>query len=271
VTMQHPIVHIAARVDSDHTTSVAAGVVMTRHVETESVDPARMQLDGIRLEAQELLGVSFATEKLVRDSAQTFVDLLERSYRDATDDTLLEERVRGRGVGEFLGVLHAPCTIIVEPESGQAAGTVVAENIVKMRQRCWNYGAAIWFLNIDHFSAIASAAIPAGVGGAPVRIWEPGNPEDGSPDRILGRPAFFHEVASAAGDVGDVILGNWGEYLDAEYIPLHGVSSMHVRFRAFEQAFRFYTRNDGQPWWRTVLQPRRSLSTLSPFLTLAAR
>ena len=45
---------------------------------------------------------------------------------------------------------------------------------------------------------------------------------------------------------------------------------MHVRFDVGERAFRFYRRNDGQWWWRTVLTPKNG-DTLSPTVTLAAR
>jgi len=87
----------------------------------------------------------------------------------------------------------------------------------------------------------------------------------------MGRPIFFSEFASTLGDVGDLMLVNWSEYLIGNYKAARSESSVHVRFVEHEQAFKFYKRIDGRGWWRAALTPKKSTATMSPFVTLAAR
>jgi hypothetical protein len=55
------------------------------------------------------------------------------------------------------------------------------------------------------------------------------------------------------------------------YQPLQSAESLHVRFEYNERTFRFTMRNDGRCWWRSAITPKKSSTTLSPFVTLAAR
>ena len=86
-----------------------------------------------------------------------------------------------------------------------------------------------------------------------------------------GRPCIFTEFASTLGTVGDLILGNWSEYLEGIYQPMQTAESMHVRFVNHERTFKFWTRNAGQFWWKSALTPQNGANTLSPIVTLATR
>ena len=105
-----------------------------------------------------------------------------------------------------------------------------------------------------------------GTGGAPVPYFTQGDGQE----FLDGRPIFFTEFAKAVGTAGDIILGNWSQYLEGTYESEQYAESIHVRFAAAERAFRFYRRNDGQWWWKTALTPKNG-STLSPVVTLAVR
>jgi HK97 family phage major capsid protein len=89
------------------------------------------------------------------------------------------------------------------------------------------------------------------------------------PTSLLGRPIFYTEYLPTLGSAGDVLLCNWSQYIEGTYQPLQSAESIHVRFVNNERAFRFTMRNDGAPWWRSVLTPKNG-STLSPYVTLAA-
>ena len=82
---------------------------------------------------------------------------------------------------------------------------------------------------------------------------------------------FYSEHCSTLGSAGDLILANWGEYLEGTYQPFTGASSVHVRFVTHESVLKFWIRNDGAPWWRSALTPANGTATLSPIVTLAAR
>ena len=274
VEMETPIVHLGARVDKDHSTSVSGGLQLVRVGETPvEISPTRMKLEGVTLRANEVIGVTFATSRLVQDSPRAFVDLLERSYADEAASLRREEYIHGTGLNEPLGILKSGALITIAKETGQAADSVVAENFLNMRARVWGYRRAVWIVHQELFPQISKLTIAVGTAGSAIPVWQAADDDNGMPDRILGQPAYFLDVAKVPGDQGDVICANWSEYLDGTYVPASTTSSIHARFTALENAFRFYSRTDGAPWWRTPLTPKRASSgkTLSPFVTLAER
>lgn len=268
IPMAGPSVKINARVDKNHSTSVSGGLTVTRRPETVAGNPTRIQFEQIALEAHSLFGLSYATEELLMDSPISFAALLEAGFSDQFTYHLVKERVSGTGVGEFLGVLNSPCLVSVAKESGQPADTIVYENILAMRARCWGYGKAIWIANHDTMPSLMKLNQAVGTGG--MVMWQPSARED-HPDLLLGRPLIFSEYAKTVGDAGDIILGNWGEYLEGVYQPLQNDMSIHVRFDRHERCFKFWTRNAGQPWWRSALTPANGANTLSPFVVISER
>lgn len=268
VPMQTSVVSVNARVDKNHSTSVSGGLTVTRRVETQPGASSRMQFEQIRLEAHSLYGLSYASEELIADSPQTIAAIISQGFRDEFQSKLIEERLRGTGVGEFLGILNSPATISVAKENSQTADTITAANVIKMRKRAWRYNTAIWMANIDTYDQLATLNI-AGTN-SDVFLFNPARGID-VPDTLLGRPIVFTEYASTLGDHGDLILATWSEYLEGTYQPLQGAESIHVRFLENERAFRFTMRNAGAPWWRSPLTPKNGANTLSPFVTLAER
>jgi HK97 family phage major capsid protein len=192
---------------------------------------------------------------------------LARAYADAWIDLQRTERIRGAGVGEGLGVLKSPSLITVAKEAAQAADSVMPANVTKMASRCWGYDeGAVWMANPmlrRQLQVLADATT-----GAPLYHFAESDDEH---DRLAGRPVFYDERCSAPGDVGDLIVCRWSEYLDAIYKPLQLATSMHVRLVHGETAWRAYVRNYSAPWWLSPLTPRFGTDTLSPYVTLEAR
>ena len=58
VPMSTPVVHVAARVDKDHSTSVSSGLFVYRRPETTDITRSRMQYERITLDAHEAIGLS---------------------------------------------------------------------------------------------------------------------------------------------------------------------------------------------------------------------
>jgi HK97 family phage major capsid protein len=165
-------------------------------------------------------------------------------------------------------VINAPCLVSITKETGQDADSIVYENIIKMRARCWRYQDAIWLYNHDCLPQLMQLVMVIGTSGVP--MWQT-SAREGEPDMLLGRPAFPTEFCPTVGDAGDIILGNWSQYLEGTYQPLESAESLHVRFEYNERTFRFTMRNDGRCWWRSALTPKKSTSTLSPFVVINAR
>lgn len=273
VPMGTPSVEIMARVDKDHSTSVSGGFTVGRKAETVAASASRMQLEMVGLKASSLFGLAYATEELLADSPQSFIAIIDSGFRTQFGAHMLNEKIRGLGGDQYLGVLKAlaasslGCTLSIAKEAGQVADTIVAANVIKARARCWGYSSAIWIANHDTYPQLVTMSI--GVGTAGVLVYNEANAD--RPSTLLGRPIVFSEYASKLGDQGDIILGNWSQYLDGIYQPLQSAESIHVRFLNHERAFKFWLRNAGAPWWRTALTPAVSSDTLSPFVVLDAR
>lgn len=268
IPMSNPIVRMPCRVDKNHSTSVSGGLTVTRRPETVAGTASQHTFERCTLEAHGLFGLSYATEEILTDSPISFVALLETGFSDQFTYHLINERLNGTGVGEFLGVLQSPCLVTITKETGQAATTLVYENILKMRARCWGYGKAVWLANHDTMPQLMLLNQSVGTGGMPV--WQPSARED-APDLLLGRPLIFTEYTATLGTVGDVVLGNWSEYLEGTYQPMLQAESIHVRFINHERAFKFWLRNAGLPWWKSALTPKNGSNTLSPFVVVGTR
>jgi len=267
--MARPIVKIPARTDKDHRTSVSGGLTVTRKPETVLGTGSQMTLEQVTVEAFTLFGLSYASEELLTDSVISFIAILEKGFRDQFAYQLINERINGTGAGEYMGVLQSPALIAVAKQGGQAAGTLLLENLVAMRAQCWGYSKSIWIVNHDVGPQLALLNQAVGVAGVGM-IWQP-SAREGYPDMLLGRPLFFSEYAQALGSQGDVLLVNWSEYLEGVYQPLDSAESLHVRFLNHERAFKWFQRCGATPWWRTDLTPKNSTKHLSPYVTLAAR
>lgn len=268
VPMENAVVPINARVDKNHTTSVSGGFTVGRRAETQAGTSSRQQYEQVVLNAQSLFGIAYATEELLARSPVSFAAIIEAGMRDEFSAKLIDERLNGTGTGMFEGVINSPCVVSVAKESGQVAGTIVKENIDKMRSRCWGYSNAIWLYNHDCLPQLRSLVQPVGTGGSAVSYFQ----VDANGNSTLdGRPAFATEFTKTLGTVGDLVLGNWSQYLEGTLSPIQSAESMHVRFENHERTFKFWLENDGRCWWRSALTPKNSSQTLSPFVTLATR
>lgn len=268
IPMDSPKVSIPARTDSNHTSSVSGGLVVYRRAETQTVTASRMTIEQVSLNAVPLMGLSYATEELLTDSAISFAALIEAGFRDEFAGKILNEKLHGTGAGQYEGVIAAPATVSVAKETGQDAASIVFENVLNMRSRCWGYQDAVWLYNHDCLPQLMQLVQVIGTSGVP--MWQNSARED-RPDMLMGRPAYPTEFCATVGTTGDIILGNWSQYLEGTYQPLQSAESMHVRFEYNERTFRFTMRNDGRCWWRAALTPKKSTTTLSPFVKLDAR
>lgn len=265
IPMQSNSIKIPARVDKDHSSSVAGGITVSRRNEMGQIQSSRMKFHQVKLEANSLDGLAYATNELLTDSPVSLTALLEEGFAEAYAGKMIDEKLNGSGAGEYLGALNSPAFISVAKESAQTADTINYTNILKMRSRIWGYQDAIWMANQDIIPQLGTLGNDEGG----KLIYMPSIRED-IPELLLGRPIVFTEYLPTLGDANDIVLINWREYLEGEYQPVVGASSMHVRFEYNEMAFRFTSRNDGRPWWLTALTPKKG-QTRSPFVGLAER
>lgn len=268
IPMAAPVVKLNARVDKNHSSSVSGGFQVYRRAESDTAAATRTAYEQIELRADTLYGVAYATEELLRDSPVSFAAIIDAGFRDEMPNKEMDERINGTGVGEFTGVLNAACKIDVAEESPQTADTIVAENVINMRARCYGYSNAIWLYNHDALPQLMSMVLTVGTAG--VLVWQE-NVRDDHPATILGRPAIACGYCKTVGDSGDLILADWSQYLEGTYQPFETAESAHVRFLENERTFRVTKRNAAVPWWRSAFTPQVSTTTLSPIITLQER
>lgn len=233
---------------------------------------SRPKFREIKLDLKKLAGLMYATEELLADAAALeaiaragFIEELTFKTEDAI--------FRGDGAGKPQGVLNAPVLISVAKETGQVVDTIVAENILAMfpRLRARNLANSIWTINQEAWPQLMRMYVPVGTGGVPVYL-PPGQTLANAPyGTLLGRPVVPTEYNSAIGDVGDIMLGDFGEYTMIDKGSMDWASSMHVAFTTGEMVFRMIYRVDGQPQMNSPLTPYKGSNTIGPFVTLAAR
>ena len=80
-------------------------------------------------------GDTNATDELLEDSPISLQPLLTTMFSEAIAFQKDDDFINGTGAGMALGVLNAPGTISQAKETGQAADSIVTENIVKMWSR----------------------------------------------------------------------------------------------------------------------------------------
>ena len=213
----------------------------------------------------------YVTEEQLQDTTamESYVmRILPEEIRWGVEDSILN----GTGAGMPLGIESSGATVSVAKETGQAADTVVYENIVKMWARLWapSQMNAIWLHSQDILPQLLTMTLDVGTGGVPV-YTPPGGASAAPYGTIFGRPAFVHESCDNLGDVGDIQLIDPTQYQMIEKGGLQSASSIHVRFLEGETVFRFIYRVDGQPLWNAALTPANGGDTVSPFVNLAER
>ena len=178
----------------------------------------------------------------------------------------------GTGAGQPLGIMNGASLVTVTPEAGQAAATVVAENIFKMWARMWGRSRAnaVWLINQDVEPELFNLALPVGTGGQSVYM-PPNGLADSPYSTLFGRPVIPVEYAATLGTTGDIMLADLNQYVMLEKGGIQAASSIHVNFVYDETAFRFVLRLDGQPKWQSALTPANGTNTLSPFVVLDTR
>lgn len=236
--------------------------------QTTGTKPKFRQME---LNLNKLMGLCYATDELLTDSTaleSVISQAFEEEFGFKVDDAI----INGTGAGQPLGILNSGALVLVAKETGQAADTVLFENIVKMWSQLWARSRqnAAFFINQDIEPSLFGMTLNVGTGGVPVYL--PAGGLSQSPyGSLFGRPVIPIEQAATLGDVGDIMLADLSQYLLIDKGGIDAASSIHVRFLYDESVFRFIYRVAGQPIWNKSLTPYKGSAAKSPFVALAAR
>jgi HK97 family phage major capsid protein len=261
--------------DTSHASSLFGGVVFYWAEESSSITETTASFSQIKLTAKKLAGFFKVPNELLADApafSGWFDTKVPQGLAWYEDLGFMTET----GVGTPEGFINCPASVQVAKESGQAASTILWENIVKMYARMLptSLKNAVWICSIDTFPELATMALSVGTGGGPVWIGNFGGGQGGKdipPVTILGRPVIFTEKVPALGTTGDINFVDLSYYLIGDRQQLEVAASEHFAFQNAQTAYRLIERVDGRPWLQTALTPHNSGSTLTSFVQLATR
>lgn len=255
---------------TSNASNIYGGVTAYWTEEAASLTDSSPTFGRVKLEAKKLTAYSEIPNELFADSIISLQMFINEIFPEAIawfEDIAF---IRGSGVGEPLGFLNSTATVPVAKESGQASGTIVWENIVKMYSRMLpsSLDSAVWIAHIDTFPELATMSLSVGTGGS--AIWL-NNGVSGPPMTILGRPVFFTEKVNSVGTAGDLNFVDFSYYLIGDRQAIQADTSPHYRFQNDQTTVRFIERVDGRPWIQSAITPNHGNNTLSPYVQLQTR
>lgn len=234
--------------------------------EADELTASKPKFRHMELSLKKLTGLCYATDELLQDAA-ALEAVIRQAFAEEFGFKIDDAILSGSGEGEPLGILNSGAIVTVAKEASQT-DTITVENLIKMWNRLWSRSRAnaVWYINQELEPYLYTLKI----GDKPVYI-----PAGGLSEKpygtLFGRPVVPIEQCSAAGEVGDIILADIGQYLLIDKGGIKSASSIHVRFLYDENVFRFIYRVDGKPIWTKPLTPYKGSATVSPFVTLAKR
>lgn len=277
VPMQRNQISLPFQEDFTHTTYLHGAMMAYWKDELAGKTVTKPKFGKVTLRLNKLCIVIYSSDELLEDSPISMEPLLMKKSIDVFGWKTDEAVLRGTGSGQPLGIIPPgnPARVVVAKETGQAAGTIVAENIGNMWSRMFSMSKknCVWVGNDDIFPQLFRMSIAVGTGGSVV--YMPAGGLSGAPhETLMGKEIIWTEHASALGTQGDLNLIDFGEYLIGQKrgagAGIQFAKSIHLMFLYDQTAFRYVVRMDGQPWWPKVFTPKRG-ATRSPFVTLASR
>lgn len=264
-----PAVNETSRADG----SRFGGVRAYWYGEAQSRTTSKPGFANVEIKPQSLTLYVEATNEFIEDSSAISVEqFLSKMAEEELNFKIGDGIINSSGTGQMQGVMNAPALITVSAETGQAAATIVSENIIKMyarlHQSCRKN--AIWLYDQSIEPSLLTMTI--GTAGAQLAVFlPPGGLSDKPYGTILGRPALPVEFCQPLGTAGDIILWDPTTYVIGMRQSMQSAVSIHVYFDKNESVFRFNMRLSGRNWWTSALTPKNAGNTQSCMVNLATR
>jgi HK97 family phage major capsid protein len=273
IPMNSPTLIIPTVDATSNVSSVFGGIVVYRTEEGAEFVESQAKFGRIKLDVTKQTALAYLTNEVIRESSPAVSALLGQMLPPAMAYNADIDFLLGTGAGEPLGALTAgnPGLLVVDKEGGQAAATIVWQNVLRMYARMLpqSINRSVWLASPDIFVELATMALNVGTGGSAVWLTD----AHGKPElTLLGRPVIMTEkTPGILGAQGDLSLVDFSFYLVGIRDSLMIDTSDHVKFTSDQTTVRAIARNDGRPWLTSAITPRNAGPTLSPFVTLAVR
>jgi HK97 family phage major capsid protein len=200
--------------------------------------------DDVTITCSECAGYTEIPLTMLSRSAIDLETLLTRLYRDAAGDVMERVIIGGSGTGQPLGALN---TVGIRSVTRAAAGEVGWRDLANLKHavRPYHRGRAVFVLGDDVERGLELAVDSVN------RPLFNASAANGPYDRLVGYPYFTTTRTPALGTSGDIIFGDWAEYIVALESEVVIKRSDHYRFRHNKAAFTLFFSMGGQ-----LVQPR---------------
>jgi len=271
IPMSSNTVSFPYQIDKDHSSNLFGGITLYYKAEEAAYTASSPTVGQIQLSLHKLTGLCYISDEMIEDSPISIEPYVSQKFVDAVKWQRNKDMLTGTGAGRPLGIQNSPALISVAKETGQVADTIVYKNLTKMWSRTPNKAGLTWVSNHNCLPELMDLTITGGTASTPV--WIQSNDASKAPNgRIFNAPLVMTEHAATLGDVNDVALIDWSQYLVGEKAGggIRTSTSMHLKFDYDQQTFKISYRWDGQPLWPIYQTPANG-STMSPYVNLAER
>lgn len=243
--------------------------------EGNDIPDSKPKIRQVSCKLKKLAVVVYLTEELMEDSGTAIETYVNRKAAEEFNFMLGDAVFNGNGVGQPLGITQSGSFLAITKESGQAANSILAENIDKMWMRriaplVNSPGAYQWYHNQDCSAQLDNLAQDVGTGGLPLYRQNNQIAQD-APQTLKGVRRQVTEFQETLGTMGDIVLADLGQVLSISKGGISQEASIHVKFLSDQVALKFTMRVDCRPWEDTPTTPYKGNTTQSCFVGLETR
>lgn len=241
--------------DSSHANS-PLGIEWQTVAENEAFTQRDVKVESRSLVCHKRGAKFYLSNELVMDGGPTTLSIIGEALRSSLLWDM-EDQLWNSTAG-ITGALNCGSALEIAAETGQAAATIVTENLAKMYARMlpFRYNSAIWVSNQKCIPQLASLNVTLGatsegvgfVSGPRGAMLEP-------PNNLFGRPLFYSECLSTLGTSGDIVFIDPKLYAVGVRLDPVVESSIHERFGNDQVTYRVKYRAGGVPLLRETFTP----------------
>jgi HK97 family phage major capsid protein len=262
-TLKIPAIDETSRADG----SRFGGAIAYWQSEGDTISPSFPRFRMLELSTKKLIAVCIGSAELYSD-APAFDVWIRRIFAAEMAFKVDLAIIAGSGAGQPKGILNSSALLTIAKATGQANGTILADNVEAMYAALpvQSRKTAVWLINeqvepqLDRLNSGGDSAtmyVPAGWHGSPFPL-------------LKGLQVITAEQCSILGQIGDIILVDLTKYILLDGDMATELSAA-VRFLDDQMVWRFVLRIDGQSMFASPVTPFRGTGSRSPYVTLAAR
>lgn len=264
------------RLDDTNTSNTRrhGGARAYRTAEGDLLTSGQLKFKQTIVDVEKLSVALYVTDEMIEDAAYAIEAYANEVVTGELAYSIDEELVVGTGVGQCLGLRNSGHRVTVAKESGQAADTVVSQNIIKMwaRRMFRGFGDAwVWLVNPDVEEQLAQMFLSTGSSSGQLTYLPPGGLADRPYATLQGAPVIPCEHCPALGDEGDIILWNPASYIGATKGSATQAVDGSIEFLRDMKVMKFTWRINGRPLYDEPFTIKNSPNRRSTIITLQDR